>query len=148
MPDKAAAIDALEQEYVTFRELIVDLPDAAYREVMLGVWDLEHVLAHMAGWYREMSGAFERVARGERPVPEGANRQRDQLFCQRRMHRIEHRLQHHRLQHLARGRHVMHFVEIEFFRRGDADQQDKMRGEKQDDGKYGASRSRNFGNRR
>ncbi|HEY5477713.1 MAG TPA: maleylpyruvate isomerase N-terminal domain-containing protein [Tepidiformaceae bacterium] len=73
MPDKAAAIDALEQEYVTFRELIVDLPDAAYREVMLGVWDLEHVLAHMAGWYREMSGAFERVARGERPVPEGVD---------------------------------------------------------------------------
>ncbi len=27
----------------------------------------------MAGWYGEMSGAFARVARGERPAPEGVD---------------------------------------------------------------------------
>jgi len=73
VPDKETAIGTLEEEYVAFRELIVDLPEAAYREVMLGTWDLDHLLAHMAGWYREMSGAFARVAKGERPVPEGVD---------------------------------------------------------------------------
>ncbi len=73
MPNKETAIGALEQEYIAFRELIVGLPDDAYREVMLGTWDVDHLLAHMAGWYREMAGAFGRVARGERPAPEGVD---------------------------------------------------------------------------
>jgi hypothetical protein len=41
----------------------------------------------------------------------------------------------------------MHFVKIEFFRRGHADQKREMRCEKYDDGDNGTSRSRNFGNR-
>jgi hypothetical protein len=30
------------------------------------------------------------------------------------MHRIEHRRRHDRLKHLPCGRHIMHFIEIEF----------------------------------
>jgi hypothetical protein len=46
--------------------------------------------------------------------PEGPDRQRHQLRCKRRIHRIEHRRRHDRLKHLPRGRHIMHFIEIDF----------------------------------
>lgn len=73
MTDKTTAIAELEQKYVEFRELIADLPDEAYRETWLGSWNLDQLLAHMAGWWREMSGAFARVGRGERPAPDGVD---------------------------------------------------------------------------
>jgi uncharacterized damage-inducible protein DinB len=73
MSDKATAIGELEQKYVEFRDLITQLPDEAYAERFLGEWNLAEVLAHMAGWFREMAPAFERVGRGERPAPEGSN---------------------------------------------------------------------------
>ncbi|MBI2765119.1 MAG: maleylpyruvate isomerase N-terminal domain-containing protein [Chloroflexi bacterium] len=73
MSDKASIIGELERDYVDFRELITPLPNEAYSETMLGTWNLNQLLAHMAGWYREMAPAFGRVARGERPAPEGAN---------------------------------------------------------------------------
>lgn len=73
MSDKAEAIAELEQKYVGFREQFADLPEAAYRETWLGSWSLNQLLAHMAGWWREMAGAFARVAHGERPTPEGVD---------------------------------------------------------------------------
>src|SRR5258708_7946317 len=48
--DKDTMIGTLEKSYVDFRDLIVPLPNEAYREVWLGDWDLNHLLAHMAGW--------------------------------------------------------------------------------------------------
>jgi len=51
----------------------------------------------------------------------------------RRMHRIEHRRRHDRRKHLPCGRHIMHFIEIEFFRCRPADQERKVRGEEDDD---------------
>jgi len=49
------------------------------------------------------------------------------------MHRIEHRRRHDRRKHLPCGRHIMHFIEIEFFRCRHADQERKVRGEEDDD---------------
>lgn len=71
--DKAAAIAELETKYVAFRDLIASLPDEAYREPWLGEWNLGQLLAHMAGWFREMAPAFHRVGRGERPTPDGVD---------------------------------------------------------------------------
>ncbi|MGE3075752.1 MAG: maleylpyruvate isomerase N-terminal domain-containing protein [Dehalococcoidia bacterium] len=73
MADKAAAIHDLESGYQQFRKPLESLDDAAYTEVWLGEWDLSRLLAHMAGWYREMTGAIERAGRGERPTPEGVD---------------------------------------------------------------------------
>lgn len=73
MTDKATAIHDLEFGYQEFRGPIEGLDDAAYSETWLGRWNLSQLLAHMAGWYREMKGGFERVARGERPTPEGVD---------------------------------------------------------------------------
>jgi hypothetical protein len=73
MTDKATAIGQLDAGYGRFRKGIADLPDSAYNEPWLGTWNLSQLLAHMAGWYGEITGGFERVARGERPTPEGVD---------------------------------------------------------------------------
>ena len=73
MTDKATAIHDLELGYQEFRGPLDRLEDDDFEEVWLGTWNLSQLLAHMAGWYREMTQAFERVGRGERPVPEGVD---------------------------------------------------------------------------
>ncbi|MGH2634287.1 MAG: DinB family protein [Tepidiformaceae bacterium] len=73
MADKTEAIAELQAAHDRFRARIADLPDAAYGETFLGTWNLSQLLAHMAGWYGEIKGGFERVGRGERPVPEGVD---------------------------------------------------------------------------
>ena len=67
------AIARLEERYRAFRSKLAAIPQSAYPEVRLGDWDLPQLLAHMAGWFREMAGAFDRVGRGERPAPEGVD---------------------------------------------------------------------------
>jgi hypothetical protein len=73
MPTKDEAIAMLEERHDRFRSMIADLPDEAYAETWLGSWSLGQVLAHMAGWFREIAPGFERVQRGERPVPPGTD---------------------------------------------------------------------------
>lgn len=73
MADKQEALSSLDAGYDKFRAGIAGLSDEAFGETWLGEWNLSQVLAHMTGWYGEMTGAFERVARGERPVPEGVD---------------------------------------------------------------------------
>jgi len=71
--DKAEVLAELESRYDAFRARIAGLPDAAYGETWLGDWNLSQLLAHMAGWYREMSSAIARVGRGEPPAPAGVD---------------------------------------------------------------------------
>lgn len=76
-------IAKLESGYRRFRDPIAGLPESAYSETWLGDWNLDQVLAHMAGWYREMAGALERVGRGERPAPPGVDYGDTQSFNDR-----------------------------------------------------------------
>lgn len=73
MSAKSEAIARLQAAHDHFRAQVANLPGEAYSETWLGSWNLSQLLAHMAGWYREMAGGFARVARGERPVPEGVD---------------------------------------------------------------------------
>lgn len=73
MSEKTTVIHDLEAGYQAFRAPLEALKDDAYSEVWLGEWDLSRLLAHMSGWYREMSGAIERAGRGERPTLEGVD---------------------------------------------------------------------------
>jgi hypothetical protein len=41
-------------------------------QVWLGTWGVREILAHAAGWHREMVPALERIGRGEAPYPDGA----------------------------------------------------------------------------
>lgn len=73
MTDKEQAIRDLHHGYQQFRRPIAELDDDAFNQVWLGRWGLSQLLAHMAGWYREMTPGFARVVRGERPTPEGVD---------------------------------------------------------------------------
>ncbi|MEX0783898.1 MAG: maleylpyruvate isomerase N-terminal domain-containing protein [Dehalococcoidia bacterium] len=73
MANKQEALAELDAGHEKFRAGISALPDDAYSETWLGEWNLSQVLAHMSGWFNEMTGAMERVDRGERPTPEGVD---------------------------------------------------------------------------
>ena len=73
MANKQEAIASLDAGYQKFRAGIADFSDADFEQKWLGEWNTSELLAHMTGWYREMTGALERVGRGERPVPEGVD---------------------------------------------------------------------------
>jgi len=57
-----------------FHELVAsvaDLSDEQMSRRWFGDWGVREILAHIAGWHREMEQALLRISRGERPVPEG-----------------------------------------------------------------------------
>ncbi len=73
MSDKSDAIARLDAAFVHFRAQIAGLPPAAYDETWFGTWNLSQLLAHMAGWFREMAGAIDRTGRGAKPAPDGVD---------------------------------------------------------------------------
>jgi hypothetical protein len=60
------------REYKAFHEALRGLNEDQMSEVWLGSWGVKEIVAHMDGWHREMAPALERIARGERPIPDGA----------------------------------------------------------------------------
>ncbi len=73
MTDKQATLKTLDDEYRNLRTLIDDLTPDQLARVWFGTWSAKDIVAHVAGWEREMTGALERMARGERPAPEGVD---------------------------------------------------------------------------
>ncbi len=73
MATKNEVIGELEKTYSDFHAKIQGLDDLAWEEVWLGKWSTNHLLAHMAGWAKEMTKGIERVKAGERPTPEGVS---------------------------------------------------------------------------
>jgi hypothetical protein len=71
MSAKRDIIQAAEQEYATLRAAVHGLDEPTMREVWLGTWGVREIVAHIAGWHREMIPALERLARGEPPYAEG-----------------------------------------------------------------------------
>jgi hypothetical protein len=90
----------------------------------------------------ERSEQHGRITPAQRSVAQRTDRQRDELFGQRRMHRVEHRLRHHGLEHLPRRRDVMHLVEIEFLWSCDADEHREMRDDEDNSSDDGAAHHR------
>jgi len=68
---KAELLSAAEREYTAFRAALEGLDARQLTEVWLGAWSVKEVVAHISGWHWELGPALERMARGERPVPEG-----------------------------------------------------------------------------
>ena len=77
MTEASAAKDELllaaAREYKAFHQALHGLNDEQTSEVWLGAWSVKEIVAHISGWHREMVPALERLARGERPVPEGTS---------------------------------------------------------------------------
>ena len=63
----------LNDSFQDLLSAVQDLNDDQMTRVWFGDWGVREILAHVSGWHREMASAFERIARGERPVPEGVD---------------------------------------------------------------------------
>lgn len=73
MTDKATALKTVDDEYRNLLKAIDGLDDAAMARVWFGTWSAKDIIAHVRGWEREMTGALERIGRGEKPTPEGVD---------------------------------------------------------------------------
>jgi hypothetical protein len=73
MTTKSELLNQAAREYNAFEAAIHGLNEDQLTEVWFGSWSIRDIVAHISGWHREMGPAVERIARGERPVPEGVS---------------------------------------------------------------------------
>jgi len=66
-----ALLEDLEKSFADIEEAIDGLTHGQLVTVFDDDWSVRDVLGHIVGWHHEMDDALERIARGERPVPEG-----------------------------------------------------------------------------
>lgn len=71
--DKGRAIGQVEEEFGKLLKAVEGLDDKAMSRTFYGDWSVKDILAHIAGWHRSMTESMERMARGERPTPEGVD---------------------------------------------------------------------------
>ena len=70
---KGELLLAAAREYKALHEALHGLNEEQMAEVWLGTWSVKEIVAHMSGWHRELLPVLERIARGERPVPESVS---------------------------------------------------------------------------
>lgn len=73
MSEKTTLLGEAETEFTRFKRALDGLDETKMREIWLGTWSARDIVAHISGWHREMRPVLERLARGERPVPEGVS---------------------------------------------------------------------------
>ena len=73
MTPKQELLNQAAREYKAFHESLQGLNEEHLNEVWLGSWNIKDIVAHIVGWQTELAPALERLARGERPVPEGVS---------------------------------------------------------------------------
>ncbi len=73
MSDKEATLQLLDTEYQSLRQAIDGLDEGQLDRVWFGSWSVKDIIAHVLGWERESIVRLERLARGERPTPEGVD---------------------------------------------------------------------------
>jgi len=66
-------LDKVDAGFDDLMASVSGLTDKQMTQTWFGDWGVRDILAHVAGWHWEMAGAFDRIARGERPVPEGVD---------------------------------------------------------------------------
>ena len=71
--DKQTVINDVETAFGELLAAVQGLDERAMGRVFYGTWDARDILAHIAGWQQTMTGALDRMARGERPTPEGVD---------------------------------------------------------------------------
>ncbi len=73
MNDKQSVLQEIETEYGTFQDTIKGLERDKLDIIFYDAWSVKDIVAHVLGWEREMTEAFRRIARGEKPTPEGVD---------------------------------------------------------------------------
>ncbi len=70
---KNALLREMEAGFAGLLSAVDGLSEEQMTRVWYGDWSVRDILAHIAGWHREEIAMLERLARGERPVPESAD---------------------------------------------------------------------------
>ena len=73
MNDKQSVLQEIETEYGKFQDTIKGLERDKLDVIFYDAWSVKDIVAHMLGWEREMTEALRRIARGEKPTPEGVD---------------------------------------------------------------------------
>jgi len=73
MTDKQTVLGEIDAEYAKFQDTINGLERDKLDVIFYDGWSVKDIVAHMLGWEREMTEALRRIARGERPTPEGVD---------------------------------------------------------------------------
>ena len=71
--DKETTLQTVQTEFGRLLAAVDGLDERAMSQVFYGSWGVKDILAHIAGWQHAMSASMERMARGERPTPEGVD---------------------------------------------------------------------------
>jgi hypothetical protein len=71
--DKDATLRQVEDGFARLLAAVDGLDEAAMSERFYDDWCAKDILAHIAGWHHPMTDAMQRMARGERPTPEGVD---------------------------------------------------------------------------
>lgn len=71
--DKERVTAQVEEEFGKLLKAVEGLDDKAMSRAFYGEWSVKDILAHIAGWQRSMTESMERMARGEKPTPEGVD---------------------------------------------------------------------------
>ena len=70
---KDALLREMEAGFADLLSTVDGLSEEQMTRIWYGDWSVRDILAHIAGWHREEIAMLERMARGERPVPESAD---------------------------------------------------------------------------
>jgi hypothetical protein len=71
--DKQTAVKQVEDGFGALLAAVQGLDEAAMSKRFYGAWNVKDILAHISGWHHLMTGSMERMARGEKPTPEGVD---------------------------------------------------------------------------
>jgi hypothetical protein len=71
--DKQSVVQEIRDAYKEFMAAIDGLGKDALTKPILGTWSIREITGHIIGWQEQMTTGFERMARGERPSPEGVD---------------------------------------------------------------------------
>jgi len=70
---KDALLREMDAGFAGLLDAVNGLSEEQMTRVWYGDWSVRDILAHVAGWHREEIAMLERMARGERAVPESAD---------------------------------------------------------------------------
>ena len=73
MSDKSEATAALEAARRETLDAIDGIPEEKMATPAFGAWSVKDVLCHLASWEQLAVADLQRIARGERPVPDGVD---------------------------------------------------------------------------
>ena len=71
--DKQAALSKVEEGFAALLAAVQGLDEQAMSARFYGDWNVKDILSHISGWHHLGAGWMERMARGEKPTPEGAD---------------------------------------------------------------------------